>query len=77
MIFTEICCSNKKFKIPMCQFPLIPESSGRLSRAESGRLGKLGSVLLGSARFGIFVEYRAEPYNNHFQIIVPTSLTKL
>ena len=46
------------------------ESSGRPSRAESGRLGKLGSVLLGSARFGIFMEYRAEPYNNHFQIIV-------
>ena len=46
-------------------------------RAESGRLGKLGLVLLGSARFGIFVEYRAEPYDNHFQIIVATSLTKL
>ena len=45
--------------------------------AESGRLGKLGSVLLSSARFGIFVEYRAEPYDNHFQIIVATSLTKL
>ena len=56
---------------------VVVVASGRPSRAESGRLGKLGSVLLGSARFGIFVEYRAEPYNNHFQIIFPTSLTRL
>ena len=26
MIFTEIGCAKKKFKIPMCQFSLMPES---------------------------------------------------
>ena len=30
--------------------------------SSNGKLGKLGSVLLGSARFGIFLKYRAEPF---------------
>ena len=41
-------------------------------RAEPSQAGSVSSAWYRSARFGIFVEYRAEPYNNHFQIIVAT-----
>ena len=46
-------------------------------RAEPSQAGSVSSARYCLARFGIFVEYRAEPYSNHFQIIVDTSLTKL